>query len=392
MKVILTVDAISAPLTGIGRYTVELARGLRREPRISSLSLFGGLRFVDSVEDGLTSHRVVGAFRARVPLGALALRAAFAARQRVFDRSSRTIDGALLHCPNYVALRHRGPVVTTVHDLSWVHFPRFHPPGRVSFLETMLPRTLATAARVITDSHFVRDEVLDRYKLPPERVVAVPLGVSDHFHERTPGECEETLARLGLASRGFLLSVATREPRKNLGRLAQAYGRLPEATRERVPLVLVGAPGWAWGDEARLVEALEAKGQIRQLGFLEEVELARLFSSCLAFAFVSLYEGFGLPVLEAMASGAPTIRASGSALDEVADDASQSVDPHDVDAILAALARAVDDAEWRARSSARGLARAAEQTWARCLERTVDVYEAALATPHGATDARRHVR
>lgn len=391
MKAILTVDAISAPLTGIGRYTVELARGLACEPRIEQLSLFGGLRFVESVEDGLSAHRAIGAFRARVPLGALTLRAAFAARQRVFDRAARNLADAVLHCPNYVALRHEGPVVTTIHDLSWLHFPEFHPPGRVAFLASMLPRTLLAARRIVTDSEFVRREVIDRFGIAPARVVAVPLGVSEAFRPRAPDECAAVLHRHGLEAGRYVLSVGTREPRKNFGRLAQAYERVPEAARRGYPLVLVGASGWAWGEQERLVEGLEAKGQVRRLGFLEEQELAALVSSCLAFAFVSVYEGYGLPLLEAMASGVPTIRARGSALDEVGADAALTVDPYDVDSIAGALARALEDPAWRERSAARGLAIASERSWSRCVERTVDLYEdaaAVAAAPEGIRRAR----
>lgn len=379
MKVILTVDAISAPLTGIGRYTMELARGLPSDPRVDGLTLFGGMRVTESVEDSLSSHRAVGAFRARVPLGALALRAVLAARQRVFKRAVGCARDALLHCPNYVALRHDGPVVTTVHDLSWIRFPQFHPAGRVAFLDRMLPRTLAVAARVLTDSEFVRREVLARFALPPERVVAVPLGVSEPFRPRDDAQCAALLAAFGLEPRGYLLSVSTREPRKNLGRLARAYGKLPEAVRERFPLVLVGAAGWGWGEDAKLVAALEAKGQVRLLGFVDEPVLATLVSGCRAFAYVSIYEGYGLPLLEAMASGVPTVRATGSALDEVGEDAGIAVDPYDVDAMAAALARALDDGAWRASSARRGLELAARRTWAECVRRTVDVYGSACA-------------
>src|SRR5688572_11252593 len=135
MKVVLTVDAIKRPLTGIGRYAVELARRLPLHEEIKSLALFGDFSEVASPDAALDAHELSTRVRSSIPFKSTAMRVAWLVRQLRYARASRAWRGRVLHCPNFVALEHDGPIVTTIHDLSWVHFPEFHPPERVSFLD-----------------------------------------------------------------------------------------------------------------------------------------------------------------------------------------------------------------------------------------------------------------
>lgn len=383
MKVILNVDAISAPLTGIGRYALELARGLAVHPEVAALRLYSAYRWVDDPALALSANRGIATLRRRVPFKSAALEAYTQVRSALFRLHTRHLREWLLHTPNYVLMPFAGPAVTTVHDLSWLHYPHAHPLERVRFLDRHLPRTLEQARLVLTDSQFVAAEIAARLGVPPARLRVVPLGVDAAFHPRAAVELAPVLARHGLADTAYLLVVATQEPRKNLARLAAAYARLPAAHRARHPLVIAGDRGWRNAGLRQALAPLEARGELRRLGYVQEADLPALYAGAHAFAFPSLYEGFGLPVLEALASGVPVLTSDASSLPEIARDAygplALLVDPLDEDALHAGLLRLLEDDAWRAAARLRGPAHAAAFTWARCVTGTVAAYREASA-------------
>jgi glycosyltransferase involved in cell wall biosynthesis len=382
MKVVLNVDAITAPLTGIGRYALELARGLAVHPRVDALRLYSAYQWVDDPGHALSANRAIASVRRHVPFKSVALEAYTRLRSGLFRWHTRRMRGWLLHTPNYVLMPFDGPAATTVHDLSWIHHPDAHPRERVRFLERHLPRSLEQAARVFTDSAFVAAELETRLGVPRAKVRVVPLGVDARFHPRARAECAPALARHGLADRDYLLVVATLEPRKNLEGLARAYARLPAATRARHPLVVAGARGWLAAGLEQALAPLEARGEVIRLGYVDEDELPLLYAGAHAFAFPSFYEGFGLPVLEAFASGVPVLTSSGSALEEIAQASNGPValcvDPGDEGALAAGLERLLEDAAWRAHATPAAIAHARSFSWQRCVERTLDVYDEML--------------
>jgi alpha-1,3-rhamnosyl/mannosyltransferase len=261
-----------------------------------------------------------------------------------------------------------------VHDLSWLDYPEAHPVERVRFLDRHLPRTLERADRVLTDSAFIADEIASRFGVPRAKIRAIPLGVDAAYRPRSRDEIAPVLEKHGLRDSAYLLVVATLEPRKNLERLARAYAALPSTLKARHPLAIVGARGWLNRDLERVLAPLEAGGTVRRLGYVAENELPSIYAGAHAFAFPSLYEGFGLPVLEAMASGVPVLTSNVSSLPEVAGDAALTVDPLDERALSENLARLLEDDTWRDAASARGILRAREYPWSRCVEATVDAY------------------
>jgi alpha-1,3-rhamnosyl/mannosyltransferase len=292
----------------------------------------------------------------------------------MFRLHTRRLKGWLLHTPNYVLMPFDGPALTTVHDLSWLSFPEAHPVERVRFLDRHLPETLARANLVLTDSGFIAAEIAERYGVPREKIRAIPLGVDASYRPRPREEIAPVLARHGLADSAYLLVVATLEPRKNLARLVRAYAALPPAQRARHPLVIAGARGWLSGELEKAIAPLEAKGEARRLGYVGEDELPAIYAGAHAFAFPSLYEGFGLPVLEAMACGVPVLTSNVSSLPEVAGDVALMADPRDDDALRAGLLRVLEDSSWRSGASARGVSRARDYPWSRCVDATVDAY------------------
>ncbi len=382
MRVILNVDAITAPLTGIGRYALELARGLRRHRDVEALRLYSAYRWIDDPEQALAANRTLAAVRRRVPFKSAALETYTNLRSVMFRLHTRHLRDWLLHTPNYVLMPFDGPALTTVHDLSWLNYPAAHPRERVRFLERHLPRTLEKASAIFTDSHFIADEIEHKLAVPRAKLRVVPLGVDGLFRPRARFELMPMLHARGLADSAYLLVVATQEPRKNLARLARAYAALPPTLRARHPLVIVGARGWLNAELDRVLAPLEACGGVRRLGYVAEHELPLLYAGAHAFAFPSLYEGFGLPVLEAMASGVPVLTSNVSSLPEIVCDAhgaiASIVDPFDEDALRDGLERLLQDAPWREHAVARGLVQARTFTWERCVEATVAVYRDVL--------------
>lgn len=364
--VALGASALRVPLTGIGRYTSHLASELQRLLPRPPWLFYGS--------DWSREIRAPPPPAAKPPLASLKRAVPFgfeAGRffeQRRFDAGLEGKDIALYHEPNFLAYRFAGPSVVTVHDLSWVRFPETHPADRVRIMNRTLPRVVSRAAEVIVDSEFVRGEVIAHYGLAPERVTAIPLGVSSDFRPREREACEGTLREWGLSFGEYVIAVGTLEPRKNLGAAIAAHRSLPAALRDRYPLVAAGIEGWGAAVEG-----------VRRLGYLPQASLACLYAGARAFVYPSLYEGFGLPPLEAMACGVPVLVSRSASLPEVVGDAGILVDPRDEAAIRERLRELLEDDALHDRLRGQGLERAATFTWRRCAEQTLAVYRRAAA-------------
>ena len=293
--------------------------------------------------------------------------------------NARVRGVALYHEPATFPLPFHGPMVLTVHDLSWVRFPETHPADRRRTMDRSFPGLLARARHVLTDSDFVKQELVSSFGLDPSNITTAHLAARACFQPRGSDECALVLQRFGLRHRSFFLSVGTLEPRKNLVRTIRAFADLPPSVRSACPLVLVGATGWNSSDLEREISGMAAKGEVIPLGFTPEEDLARLYSSAKALLYVSLYEGFGLPPLEAMASGTPVIVSDSSSIPEVVGDAGLQVDPFDQVAIRNAMLRLIDDQDLYAALAARGVDRSRSFSWTRCASTTREVYGRVLS-------------
>lgn len=283
------------------------------------------------------------------------------------------------HEPNYLAFNFPGPSVITVHDLSWIRHPETHPKQRLAAMDRYFPSSLERASAILTDCSFVKKELVETFRLDPERVTPVLLGVSPDFFPRAPAECNAFLADHGLVHGQYVLSVGTLEPRKNIPTLIDAYSMLPADLQQRFPLVLVGMRGWLTsGLEARMKPLVE-RGVIKPLGYVADEMMPLIYSGAAAFVFPSLYEGFGLPPLEAMACGTPVISSRSSSLPEVVGDAGVLVDPLNVDGLAESLRRVLEDKAFAEVLAQQGVRRAAGFSWKKTAAETIAVYRRALA-------------
>lgn len=287
-------------------------------------------------------------------------------------------DAEVAHFPDYLAPPARRPaLVATVHDLSFLAHPERAEPALARFLARALPRSLRRCAVVLADSESTRRDLVARLGIEESRTARAYGGVDPGIGRvRDPAALAALRDRLGL-DRPFVLGVGTLEPRKDWPTLIRAFERAAMGPLAGHALVIAGGRGWR---EGPILEAAAASGaDVRLLGFVPDQDLPALYSLAAAFAFPSVYEGFGLPPLEALACGVPTAVSDVSSLPEVVGDAALRVPPGDEAAWAAALARLGTDAALRARLAAAGPARAARFTWARCAAEVEAAYEAAAA-------------
>lgn len=365
MKVALTVEAVSPQLTGIGRYAWELARRLPQSAGLEEVCFLRHDRRVAEPARFLVSEP------SPTRSAGLKLVSPRWWRRMMVRRSCR---GYLVHGTNFFLPDWAETGVVTVHDLSVFKFPETHPADRVRHFESNFSRSVGRAAHLVTDSEAIRGELIEYLGCAPDHVTAVPLGVDPEFSPRTPSSVEPLLRTLNLQHHGYTLCVSTLEPRKRVGHLLLAYGRLPAVLRDRYPLVLAGGSGWLSDELRGAIDSAVTEGWARYLGFLPQQQLPDLYAGARLFAFPSLYEGFGLPVLEAMASGVPVIASNRASLPEVTGGAAILIDPDDIDGLAAALQSGLEDNLWRERARENGLAVARRFTWDRCAEQTVSVY------------------
>ena len=380
MKVILSIDPVRFPLTGIGRYTFELAKHLKEIAEIQDLRFLSGYRFTqlpvpEDVPSSTSKGMPTNNFRRAIIKNSLAV--------DIYSHISPLIKGYVLkdssqhlfHGPNFYLPPFNGPSVCTFHDLSVFTWAYCHPPERVRYMRKEIALTLKRADMLITDSEYIRQEVAAYFGWPLDKIRAVQLACSNDFHPREVEELLPVLFKQGLSFQGYSLYVGTIEPRKNLEGLLDAYAILPLSVRKKWPLVLIGYKGWQSEHLHTRIKAAVFEGWVQYLGFVKADELPLFYAGARIFIFPSHYEGFGLPVLEAMASGVPVVCSNISTLKEVAGNAAAICEPNDVESLSGLIKMALEDDNWRAQSIVKGFVQADGFNWKRCTEETFSVYK-----------------
>ena len=286
----------------------------------------------------------------------------------------------LLHALGFVSpFGWRGKTVVTVYDLSFLRFPEVYNRANRVYLSTFTPPSLRRADRVITISEDARRDVVELCGVAPERVTAILLAADESLQPASPEAVRAFRTRHNLPER-FVLYQGTLQPRKNLETLVRAYGMLRAQGSDDHILVLAGPRGWQYDSIFELTRQLGLEDAVRFPGFVPDEDQPLWYSSATVFAFPSRYEGFGLPLLEAMACGAPVVSSSSSSLPEVVGDAGLLVDPSDVEGLCSALRELLEDEPRRLALAAAGRARAATFSWRKMAEETVQVYREVLGS------------
>ncbi len=388
--VILNDRVLFQSLTGVGNYVQALLDALRTGPEAPDVR-----PFLSSLI-GAPARPAATALRPAAPADARAARSGRPRRVRRWLRPAllrayatgfrwAARRSALYHEPNHIPIRCDCPTITTIHDLSVLLHPQWHPADRVRWYERDFARGVAQTKRFLAVSEYTRQELVNRLNIAPDRIDVTPLAPRPAFQPQ-PAERVAACRRDFALPERFFLFVGTLEPRKNVAGLLAAYGALPASVRRAHPLVLAGGWGWNTAELAERLRAGSRSDDVRLLGYVGDDVLASLYTTATALVWPTYYEGFGLPPLEALACGCPVIVSNVTSLPEVVGDAGVLLDPLDVAAWTAALRRMVEDAAWRAEWQRRGPERAARFSWARCAALTRAAYERVL---RGAGDAER---
>lgn len=367
---------------GLARYTEDLIGALSGRGKTGRYGVF----FHDRAR--ATPSAMVGSLPTLAsPLGPYRWRLRALLAQLTNFSQDREVDPratmTLFHATEHLLPRiKRAATVFTLHDLIFRAYPRFHLPRNWIYLQLAMPIFLRRATRVICVSDWTRRDAERLYGLRPDKTAVVHEGVHARFRPVVdPAARAAARAKYGLPER-FLLALGTIEPRKNLLTLFDSLARLDDAALgvwAGVPLVVGGRQGWLTESTFAAVKARGLEGRVHFTGFVEDVDLPAVLSQAALFCFPSLYEGFGLPPLEAMACGVPTLSSHAASLPEVLGDAAEYVAPDDAGEWAAAITRLLTDESARQALAARGPERAGRFTWTRAADKTEAVYASALS-------------
>lgn len=389
--IIYNLNTVALPLSGTGRYTVELIKavsalrsgivGVKGRQAYTGgrlLSVLNGMEQPNNealVERGFNWSHSANFLRKALRNTPYSRQVYDAINRRALAKTSQawSAEGGKYHDLNY-SLDPKGDHLCTVYDLSNIVCASTHPKSRVSYLNTYFAKLSHTRSPIITISEAVKHELMEHYKVDESRIHVTHLAADEAFYPRGSEACRHTLNSYSLAYKQYVLCVATLEPRKNLSNVLDAYTSLDSQIQAEFPLVMVGATGWKSSMLAKRIHRLHEAGKIKQLGFVSQHDLPVLYAGASAFVYPSLYEGFGLPLLEAMQSGCPCITSNTGALLEVSAGHALQIDPYRTDDIANEMNRLLCDSTLNTYYAELGMQRAADFSWAKTARATCDVY------------------
>ncbi|MBU2805850.1 glycosyltransferase family 4 protein [Acidithiobacillus ferridurans] len=366
LRIAVESQSMVPPRSGIGRYAWELTRVIARQDGVRVL-YFHGTHWLDRWIDMMPppvrpeAGRFYRRSREIVPFGRH-IRQAIDTIAFAFMARKKRIQ--IIFAPNYIGPDTSVPTVITVHDLSHIRYPETHPDKRVAFLNQALPKAIRKARKVLVVSQFTAGEVRALFPEAVDKIQVIYPGVENRFFSPPDAEAQMVLADLlHQDDRSYFLFLATLEPRKNLSRILSAYEQLPDKIRQAHPLVLAGRVGWRESKFAEPLARLVARREAFLLGFVPDNVLPALYRGALALLYPALYEGFGLPPVEAMAAGCPALVGNVTAMPEVCGDAALYCNPLDVDSIRDGMIRLAEDTTVREDLAQRGPQRASLYSW-----------------------------
>ena len=285
----------------------------------------------------------------------------------------------LFHSPDFVLppVAAGIPTVLTVHDLSFAHYPEVYTPALVSYLNKVVPWSVTRASHILADSEATKEDLVKLWHVPTQKITVLYSGVNERFRPiADPLTQQQMRERYGLGERPYILSVGTVQPRKNYQLLIRAFAQVAAVLPHN--LVIAGGKGWLYDDILAEVKQQGLDGRVIFTGFVDDDDLPTLYSASSLYAFPSLYEGFGLPLLEAMACGIPVINASTSCLPEVAGQATLQIDPQDEQGWGQGMISVLQDETRRAAMISEGFVQVKKFGWTRAAQQLLGVYDMLL--------------
>jgi glycosyltransferase involved in cell wall biosynthesis len=373
MRILFDISPAVHRHAGLGRYAYELLSALLQFDRDNEYLGFynqvGAGEHVDPPLDRLPSHSIglpAKPWRMSVLLAQLA--------HVPLDPWLPVCD--LFHATDHLLppLRRAGSVFT-IHDLIFLHFPEYHLPLNRWYLSLMLPRFLRRADALIAVSENTKRDVVKLMQIPPDKITVIYEGVSPAYRPLDDSAALESVRAKYQLPAPYILYFATLEPRKNLLTLLDAYHALLAREQAIPPLVVAGRKGWLYQPMFARVRELGLEDRVHFTDWVDEQDAPVIMNAASVFVYPSLYEGFGLPPLEAMACGTPVICSNASSLPEVVGDGGLLFEPHDVGALANAIARVLADGELRTHLRARGIEQARKFSWERAARETLAVYQ-----------------
>lgn len=362
MDLIVNISSLAPPVAGIGRYTQELLKRLMVDERVGDITGFSqfGVYAKPALSDLVHGHVRPTEGRGLNELkkvlrgmpGAYFVR--YGLRQWQLSKVAKRYPDAVMWEPNYALQNFAGPCIATLHDLSYLRYPEFHHQAMLTWLNKQVPKTVGRADAFVTLSEFSKQELVQELGIAPEKIHIVPPAVDESFRFRaTSGQLHELKLRYDLPQH-FILSVSTLEPRKNIRGLIEAYSLLPESLKKQYPLVIVGANGWGKQEFQQQYQSLLNKEQLYFLGYVAQADLPLIYQAADLFAFLSFYEGYGMPVAEAMASGVAVLASDRASVPEVAQGCALLVAPDNPQAIFNGLMELLETPALREQMQGKG--------------------------------------
>jgi glycosyltransferase involved in cell wall biosynthesis len=365
MKIAIDAHSVGTQLAGNATYAASMIEALAAVDKENKYTLYVTLpEAADKFRDrwpNITVSRIMP----HAPLVRIPLSLSWELRRRPVD-----ILFVQFTAPPFAPCN----VVTAVHDLSFEHLPDTFKRRSVVQMKLTIRNTAKNAAHVIACSEYSRQDIIETYKLPPEKVSAVLLAASEHIKQASNVEVMRVREKYDLPGE-FILGVGSIQPRKNLARLIEAYAQLASQHADLPPLILVGKKAWLSDSSVDAAIQFGVADKVRFTGFVPDEDLAAIYSAAKLFVYPSYFEGFGIPPLEAMQCGVPVIAGNKTSLPEVVGDAGILVDPFDTDAIADAIFRVLDDSELQDDLKEKGFDRAKLFSWEKAARETLDIFE-----------------
>lgn len=373
MKIALNVGILHAPKTGIGQYVTNLFYELSKKQNLE-FHLFGGFNWSKSLPNASIKgySSITNSIKRFIPNAYDLRRFIFQWR---FSSGVKKIKPDLYHEPSLWPFTFDGPKVMTIHDLTHLHFPETQPKDRLKEISKRIESGIESSAKIITDSEFIKNDIINHYNVDSSKISTVHLGVSDDFKPKSKSEWISNSNILEYKK--YILCIGTLEPRKNLILALRGYLDLPKSIQKQYPLVFIGGMGWNSKEQNDFLNLSYQSENVHFSGYIDDDKIKHLISGAKMILYTSLYEGFGLPILEAMASGVPCILTKNASLPEVGGDAALYIDD-DIKSCSNSILNYIEDEIIYNTKIELGLKRVKLFTWENCANKTLRVYEEVL--------------